>query len=566
MTFFDIQTYAVIKILLIFFVVISIYFVYKKTNPVFFLVFAGGISAITYALFVNNLDLLFWGLQGDELTITAMYNTFAKVGLFSDFAYHSFSPFYPPAFFWIFGFIGRIMNWNGVLIAKSASFVFFLFFPVSLYYFQKFFVLKKMFNKKLVGNVFFILSPLIIITVLDKDLLIGKPYEVITAAMTVFWYIGLHLEITQGNWNKKKVVVYGLIAGIIFMMYYLWIIFAGLAFILAILMERKGLRKKYFLCLFQTAFVAIIVSLPFLLPLIISYLKTGMESWQTSFFIPNGLNLWLPMFKIYSINNLIFLFGFLVLIYYRNNIFIRQLLCIFLITFIWWFIGMGSLFFFKIPLQEFRGFYILAPTILAISASYGIERLWNYYKVVQNKNLYYTVTISAIIFFVSQSFFGFFIDDPLIKNRLIESRNVQTEIKDLVNFLEKIPAVSSKLTLQTAPQIMAWVPINNLIYFNQHNNHPAAIFSKRYEYVLSLASSKSSEELYKKVINCPFGQLEQFIFHSDEKSYYLYFHLDKMISGIEEKEIVIKKELFLPKYFDKVYDNNGYVVINFKNN
>jgi hypothetical protein len=308
--------------------------------------------------------------------------------------------------------------------------------------------------------------------------------------------------------------------------------------------------------------ITILVSLPFLLPLTINYLKNGMESWQTAFFTPNGLNLWLPMFQLNNINSIILLFGFATLIYCRKHAIIKQLLYLFLTAFIWWGIGMISLLIFKTPFQEFRGFYILAPSILVIATAYGLEHLWRHFNITHNKNLYYVITIMGIMYFASQSIFGFFIDDPIVKMRRVESRETNKAIVNLVDYLKKIPGSSSKITLQTSPQILAFIPINNLIYFNQRNNHPAAIFSKRYQYVQLLTNSKSPKELYENIKKCPYGRLEQFIFYRDEENYYLYFHLNKMISGIEEKEMKINQKLFSSEYFKKTYDKDGYVVIN----
>ena len=138
MDFLDIQTYIGIKLLLLLFVVVAIYLVYKKKPAPYFMALVGVISAAAYFLLVNNLKLPFYGLQGDEITLTAMYNTFAHVGFSSDFAYHNLASFYPPAFFWLFGLIGRFLDLNGVVIYKLAAFSFFLIFPLGLYYYQKY--------------------------------------------------------------------------------------------------------------------------------------------------------------------------------------------------------------------------------------------------------------------------------------------------------------------------------------------------------------------------------------------------------------------------------------------
>jgi hypothetical protein len=377
----------------------------------------------------------------------------------------------------------------------------------------------------------------------------------------MFWYISLYIKIISGKLNNKQILIHGLIAGIIFMVYYLWLIFAAIALFILGFKDNSKKLFQYFFVLFKTMLVALVVALPFLVPMIVNYIKNGMESWQTSFFTPSGLNLWLPMFQLNGINSLILLFGLGVLILYRQRIFIKQLGCLLLVAFIWWGIGMAMLLIFKTPFQEFRGFYVWSPVILTIAAAYGFERIFLYFKINDNKNVYAVVCVIGVMYFASQSIFGFFVDDPIVRMRRVESRKANQAVVDLINYLTQDKLVSSRLTLHTTPQITAFLPINHLLYFNQHNNNPGAIFSKRYEYVQALANSQSGDELYSKIKNCPYGELERFIFYSDKESYYLYFHLDKIIEGIEEKEIKFDKKLFLSNNFRQVYNQNGYVII-----
>lgn len=560
MNFFDVQMYAIIKLILLLFLAISIFLIVYKPKPSIFLFLAGACSALAYFFLVNDLNLSFWGLQGDETTITAMYNTIAHVGPWSDFAYHSLTPFYPPGFFWLFGFVGWLMDWNGVMIAKFASCLFFLCFPLCLYWYQKYLGKSTLAGKNLVGEVFYFLVPILIITILDKDLLIGKPYEVIAVSLTIFWFITLYLKISQKKWNYKQTLLYGFIAGIIFMVYYLWLVFAALALLLMGIFEKGESRVKYFWIMFKTMLVGLLTASPFLIPLIISYAKNGMESWQTAFFTPQGMNLWMPFFNFNSWTSIILLFGLAVLIYYRQQPVIRQLGYLFLTAFIWWGMGLASLLFLKTPFQEFRGFYILAPVILVIASAYGFERLWHYLKGKNNHNLLRVILIIGLLFFASQSMFGFFVDDPYVKLRRTESKDLPIPVGQLVKYLQTNNSPTDNLTLHTIPQAVAFVPINHLIYFNQHNNNPASIFSQRYQYVESLSKSKTTEELYQKIKACPFGKLDRLIFYGDKNNYYLFFHLDKIIKGIETKEIRFDKKLFTSQYFDQVYDQSGFTV------
>lgn len=557
MDIFEVQNYIVIKLLLLFFISAAIYIIAKKKSPKYFLILTGAVSALAYYFLMRNLGLSLWGLQGDEITITAMYQTFAH-SVYSDFAYHGLAPFYPSAWFFVFGMIGRIFDWNGIQIAKLASMVFFLIFPISIYILQKKLTINTAIANK---KIFLLLSPLLIITILDKDLLLGKPYEIIAAAATIIWYISIYIKLTTGKWNFKQLIIHSVLAGLIFMVYYLWLVFAALAIILLVIFDKFNYKFKVFLSLVKTMALSLLVASPFIIPLVLNYLRFGSESWQTAFFTPTGLNLWAPWFQFNSFNSLILLFGLASLIYYRKELIAKQLLYLFSTAFLWWALGMLSLLILHKPFQEFRGFYVLAPSILAFGAAHGFSQLINHFDFKNKPNTTFTVSVLAVLYFSTQSIFGFFVDDPVLKMRLIESRELSPAITDLKDYLGQDQNSAQKLTLQTVPQLLAFTPINHLIYFNQHNNHPSAIFSQRFAYVNYLADSESSEELFNRVIDCPYGDLERFIFYKDKDSYYLYFHLDKIIVGIEEKELIFPQELFAGKHFNKVYDKDSYVII-----
>jgi len=449
------------------------------------------------------------------------------------------------------------------MISKFASTISLLIFPVGLYYSQKYFTKGLSEDPKVLGKIFLLLSPLLLMAVLDKDLFFGKPYEVITGAMAIFWYASLAIRISRNQWSNKLTIIYGVIGGAIFMTYYLWLIFATMALFFMGLFEEKGKRVAYFTSLVKTALVTLLVSTPFFAPLIVSYLKHGLENWQTAFFTPDGLNLWMPMFQLTSINCLVLLFGLAVLIYYRNETFIKQLLYLFVMAFLWWGLAMTHLLILKTPFQEFRGFYLLAPGILALSAAYGIERLWHHFKLDEHekRDFAFTLAVIGILYFASQSIFGFFIDDPQIKAQRAISREAGLQMQELVQYLELTPGTNSRLTMHTVPQVLAFVPLDGLIYFNEHNNHPASIFTERLAYIESLANLKTPDEFYSKVKNCPYGKLSQFIFYGDRENYYLIFHVNKMIDGIEEKTIPFNRKLFSPEHFIKTYDKDGYSVL-----
>ncbi len=76
---------------------------------------------ITWAVGAATLILpshtLLWGNQGDETFQIAFMQRVIAGEPFSDFFYKDLAPFYPPLYFWVFGTIGRVMNWDGIAAA-----------------------------------------------------------------------------------------------------------------------------------------------------------------------------------------------------------------------------------------------------------------------------------------------------------------------------------------------------------------------------------------------------------------------------------------------------------------
>lgn len=559
----EIQALISIKIVALVFVAGAIFLLSKKTKSIYFLWLVGVASALAYFFLVNNQALLLWGLQGDELTIAAMYESFAHSSFWSDFAFRDLPPFYPPAWFWLFALPGRIFDWNGIQLAKLATFSFLLFFPVLVYYLLVLFRRGKDADENGGGRISSFLAPLLIITILDKDLLIGKPYEVLAGVATIYWVVAVYADVSRSEWSWKRTLFYGLTAGLIFMTYYLWLVFAAIVFTLLGLEIPRGGEWSYYKRLLLIVPVAILASLPFLGPLILSYANHGTENWQVAFFIPDGLDLWLPMFANLSLNNLVLLGGLFVLIFYRQNKFIKPLLYFVLAAFAWWLMGLVTLYF-GAPFQEFRGFYLLAPLSLAIGAAFGIERLWLKYGIDAKENWRVTLGVIGILFFVSQSIFGLFVDDYRRHNEKNPLPKISAEARGVIDYIAADAKAADRLTLHTMPQIMAFTSLNSLIYFNQHNSHPAANFSQRFYLVKSMAAARTSEELRNIAAESPFGKIERFIFFSDKDYYYLYFHLDKFGAGIRTEEVKFSKKLFAEKYFEEVFEKDGYVILNLK--
>jgi len=564
--FSDLQHIIGARFCLLLFLIVGVFLIYKKQKAWIFLLVTGLLSAASYLIFVDDLPLMFWGLQGDEVTIAAMYNTFAHVSFFSDFAYNNLPPFYPPLFFWIFALPGRLLDWNGVQMAKIASAFSMAVFPLLAYGVQKWYhkVTPDHENKNfLPSNIAFFLAPLFVLLFIDWDAFILKPYEVIAAFLSVLWtvYFGLDLLAKRLTW--KRLVVYGVAGGFLFLTYYLWLVFGAIALALFGLSIQKQNQGYYYSRIFFVGVIMLTVASPYLVPLIISYSKFGSQNFQIAYFVFQNAKFQAVMFEFFSWRGFLMLGGFVTLLIFRHLTYIRLLIAFLLSSYLWYFIGLTSLFFFAASNQEFKGFYYIDRTILAFAAAYGLEKLWKY---AETKNFTYEWKKPALLlglFFLStQMIFGFFLNDPVVLHRRTASSQLDGEIFSLSTFIKQNPLPENTMTLQSGiPQLLAFAPVNNFLYYNVHNSHPAATFSKREDWVVALRYAKTPEEFLKLSQNSPYGSIYRCVFYKNNaEEYELYYNGDNFPQGGTSKIMRLPKKNFVEPGFKKVYENNKFIV------
>ncbi len=561
LTFVDIQHLILVKLCLVVFIISGFVCLYYKIKPWIFLLITGACLAAGFYFFIDGLRLPFWGLTGDEVTVAAMYNTFAHGGWFSDFAYHSLPPFYPPLWFWLFAVWGKIFGLNGIVLAKLSVFCAYLILPIGLYLIQRLYWRQSDAPAK-PGVIAAFLAPLLLLVFIDHDAFISKPYEVLTAALAVLWAAFLLLEVSADRWNWKKYLVFGVAGGILFMAYYLWLVFAGLAMALAGLTVKKDRQIAYYLRLAAVAAITAIVSLPYLGPLVYSYITLGTENWQVAFFLPSGLQGNFYLFSLISWKNILMVAGAGTLIYCRKNKYLQSLLFLFAAIYAWWLMGLLTLLLAAAPFQEFKGFMFFERAILAFALAYGLERIWLWAGEKYKSSAWRPAVLSlGVLFLGANLFFGTFIDQPEVQQRLVESKKMRPEVAPLVEFLRQDIANRDKLTLQSGiNEITAFVPVNSFIYFNQNNSHPAANFSQRFYYLKTMAAAGDADEFHQLCNDTPFGSIDRLILFRQDGRYYLFFNFNEMIKGIKEEAIAFSEELISYKYFDKIYDQNGFVV------
>jgi galactan 5-O-arabinofuranosyltransferase len=568
----DLQALILVRVCLFFFVIMGISMIYRWKSSVGFLIGTGILSALSYLAFVDDMGALLWGLQGDEVTIAAMYQTVASHSFWSDFAYHHLPPFYPPLFFWIFGYIGRIYEWNGIQIAKFSAAITIALLPILLYAVQRWYTrvttVTEEEKKWIPGVVTAFLFPLCIYVVIDWDAIIMKPYQVSAAALSILWTMYVGQDAYYRRLTIRRIMVYGVGGGILFMTYYLWLVFGVLALVLFALTVPRTNQWYYYGRLAFVGVLVLVCASPFIVPLALSYREFGTENFQLGYFTFENMRLEAVMFELFSWRGMVLLGGFIALIHYRRATHIRILLSFFLSSYVWYAIGLFGLLFFAASNQEFKGFYFPDRTILALGFAYGVERWWRYIDgEVRLRGWKKTMQIVGLVFLATQMFFGFFVNNPEIIERRHYSRVVDPYIQGVAEFMSRNPVSDGDMVLHAGiAQLYALVPINTFVYHLQHNSHPAARFSDRMLYLEEIARASTSEEFYHLLTETPYGSIGRLIFFLDhgQEGYTIYYDRDNFPHAGKMYTITIKKELFEGSGIEKVYENDRFVVFDVK--
>ena len=223
----DLQHLVAIKLVFFAFLAVSAWGVYTERKPAFFVWVASIATAAAYYLLVNDLELSFWGLTADELTIAAMYQQFAHGSLASDFAYAGFVPFYPSLFFQFFGLAGRLLDLNGVQIAKFAVFFTFLLFPPLLYFIQKIYWTNRRASDS-PRTFAWVLGAGFVFLFAGWDAVITKPYELVSAVSVILWSAYLLHDVYTDHMTTMRTIAHGVLGGLLFWMFYFWFFLAAI--------------------------------------------------------------------------------------------------------------------------------------------------------------------------------------------------------------------------------------------------------------------------------------------------------------------------------------------------
>lgn len=562
-TFSDLQHFIAIKFIFYAFIALGLLGIYKKWKAEYFVGLAAATCAASYFILVDNLGLMFWGLKADEITIAAMYQHFAHGNFWGDFNYMNLPPFYPSLFFQVVAAFGKLFNWNGVQMAKFGAGATMFLFPIALFYFQKY-IWNKKHNELKPHTLAWMLGTLFVFLLAGWDAIITKPYELVSATSVILWSVFLMIDIHEEKLNIKKVIAYGVTGGFLFWMFYFWFFLAALGIAVFNFISTKKVVLRAYMQLVTIGAIILLVASPFWIPLARSYAEHGAENWQLGFFTIEWIASHVPTIS-FSANGIIALLGLAALIIYRHVLYMRALGSLLIAGFAWQVMGLTTIFFFASPLQESKGFLFFSTSIFAFAAAYGIEKWWTAHS---HKLHVHQKTASALLLIIIAPLllFGTFVDSKEVQDVRVRARSLKPEQKEVVEFLRTQNTKQITILTSGIPELHAFVPFTEFIYFNQHNSHPAALFSERHAFVEELARSSSSTDLYD-TIRTSHPRIDLVILYKGgEKidAYPVYFNLDQFPNRMKEETLYITKSLFAKNYFEIIFENDAYITYRVK--
>jgi len=563
-SFITLNIVALGKAILFAFFILFLIILYTKNKPIYYLVLFTGSIFIFYLILSYPLQRMWWGNNGDEAFVFAYLAKVIHSGIWHDFYYAWLPNFYPPLYFWLTGLFSRLFTFSGIVAAKIGVLGTIILWFIGSYWWQKIYwsrvkgegVDERIFRK----NWFWLLTPITFFLLLDFDAIILKPYEAVSALFGVILIgmVGESLDLKK--WQAKHYLFLGLSAGLIFLTFYFWwFILIPVLIYLALRSKNKTTNLSRVLWL---GVIIFIIASPYLIPLLWSYIRYGSENWQAVFFTPKYLVTFLPWSAL-SWKAIILILGLFGLIFYRRHKFILANLAVLAVSYLYYFLNLIYFTLGQKPFQPIKPFLFLGTASLALGAVYVLIQIYDRYlsklKISFQRSFIIVIVIIAIPFLP----FGNFIQEDIVLYQ-IEADLKTPPIKGLADWIAKnLPDYQKKTWLTSGtPDLNAYLPLSYYLAYNPHFSHQASNYSERMQEIELMVQASSAQEFCDIIQGGSPEKIDGLIlYHNPNTDYYpLFFWADNYPNGGKELELRLPAALIVEKYWDKVYDENNWVI------
>ena len=577
---------ALSKIIFFLYTFLIIFFIYKKKQPWVFMLLTTVVFVSFYLVLALPLKTMWWGNVGDELFVLGFLGKVLLGNPWHDFYYDWLPQFYPPLYFWVTGLLSRPFASNAIVAAKAGIAGTLILWFLGSYLWQKYFwnkisLVKKVENlerrlrraqpscreedKSIESSAWFWwVLPVIYIAMLDFDSVMLKPYECLPALFSVILIGFIAKSFNNKKWNYKQYLFIGVTGGLLFLIYYFWwVMLVPAIFVLALLAKDKWLNIK------RTVLFGLIISLiasVFIVPLLLSYFKYGLEAGQATHFVPEDFFSYVPWQHL-SLQSIMYVFGLAALIFFVKKSFVKASLIVLASTFVYQFFNQFLFLLGHKPIQASKGFWFLGTAAIAVGLTYLL--IYVYKKYISQWQLKFKrgVVILGFLLLVSRMPFVYFMDDPVVLRQIEQDLHAQQKITQLVEAIKNnVPDNAERTWLSSGSmEVGAYLPLSYYITHSVHFSHHAANYNVRMAEIEKLSAANNPEEFIEIIDKGYPRQIDaMLLYHNTDlygvDEYLLWFWHDDFPNGGKDVELRIQKDLISEQYWQEVYNLNNWSI------
>ncbi len=555
---------AISKAVLFLYVIGIVYLIWRKADVRIYIVFTTLALALWYMLFAWPLKTMWWGNTGDENIILASLVQVLHGNLFRDFYHAWLPPYYPPLYFWVTGSIARLFTTHAVAAAKIGVLLTLIAWFILPTAFSS--IYRKITSNKEVDPIvhmpwFWFLAPLVFLWTIDFDTILTKPYEVFPALLVVLLAGLCGYSLQDERWGIGQYLFFGILGGLLFMTFYFWFFFVGAA--LLSMAFASPHRKRSLLRLIGVGGTMLIIASPYLVPLLLSYSRYGIENWQGHYFVPSDFATVLPWDI--SIRGVLALAGLAGLIFgSKRHPFVRTTLMLLIFCYLYQGIGVLQFIIGMVPVVPSKPFPFLANACLAIGAAWGACIVVQNYGHRFSSATQRSIATIVFIMFVSQMPFAGFIDSPKILMQVQSDLDHMTDASVAQAIISSVPDYLQRTWLVSdVPTVSGLVSLSYYISFNQHYSHHASQFSKRFDLIKRLSAAGTPEEFDAIIDQGSPQKIDALAFYSPSATsdYLLYFWVDNYPNGGREQIISIPRQVLQGAGWDTRYVSHDWTIL-----
>jgi hypothetical protein len=307
-----------------------------------------------------------------------------------------------------------------------------------------------------------------------------------------------------------------------------------------------------------------LVSAVFWLPLLISFIKYGIENWQAKFFIFSDLFTFSPWSAI-SWRAILLLLGLVGLVYfYKKSIAIKSVAGVLIFSYLYQLLSVALFLIGYHPVQAYKPFMFLGGAALAVGLTMMSLYIFSLLKEKYKKQSNIILLVFLIVIF-SQVPLIRWLDDPVVIRQIENDLQADDRSQRLVTDIKQyVPDYQSRtwLTSGTA-NLNAYLPLSYYIAFSPHFSHQAAQYSERLAEIKTMSEAESAVDFMNIINQGKKPQIDSLLFYDDQvnntEGYFtLFFWADRYPNGGQDLLIKIPKENISKQDWEEVYIKNNW--------